>query len=552
MISKRLQRLITLSIIVLILLIPIVHAQSATPQNSSIYVKRTIYVYQGFLIVNDSIQLPNNVSSFDYLYNTLEYDSIYTVKTIPSVPIIWGKFLNGLQGFEIDNGNLTNITLITVYNYTIFSQTVQGYAVNITAYPLINYTIKNGSATVIFKFSVSTYQVSSPNGTKLKLSPSGESTIVYNFNNITPFKRTPLYFNFTPSNTLQFPKITKFTREIQIVSSSNAQIIDRISISYTGFGGNISQFNPPLLPGSQVIQVYDSLGNLTYQNGSVILRYPLESSVLGGINTTITVVSQIPLSELKNNTNSLISYNFLTNNTYLINVFYLEIDSKYINDISLTPIPDKVNYLKNFNQYVYILNNVFPGESLNVNVNGNLQIFITTLNIFNQILFLITIISFIAFIYIRFYFKARKVELPLKIQEIKKYIQLFESLILNNEEMLKLDEQLRRGVLKKKDYNLRIENIMKENSSNERELKRISSIISKENPSLIKLLNELENTYQRMVKDTNALKDLIMSYEQKRISIEQYRRMYNVYTRNIQSSRAKIDSLLSELRTKIT
>jgi len=93
---------------------------------------------------------------------------------------------------------------------------------------------------------------------------------------------------------------------------------------------------------------------------------------------------------------------------------------------------------------------------------------------------------------------------------------------------------------------------MKENSSNERELKRISSIISKENPSLIKLLNELENTYQRMVKDTNALKDLIMSYEQKRISIEQYRRMYNVYTRNIQSSRAKIDSLLSELRTKIT
>lgn len=552
MISKRLQRLITLSIIVLILLIPIVHAQSATPQNSSIYVKRTIYVYQGFLIVNDSIQLPNNVSSFDYLYNTLEYDSIYTVKTIPSVPIIWGKFLNGLQGFEIDNGNLTNITLITVYNYTIFSQTVQGYAVNITAYPLINYTIKNGSATVIFKFSVSTYQVSSPNGTKLKLSPSGESTIVYNFNNITPFKRTPLYFNFTPSNTLQFPKITKFTREIQIVSSSNAQIIDRISISYTGFGGNISQFKPPLLPGSQVIQVYDSLGNLTYQNGSVILRYPLESSVLGGINTTITVVSQIPLSELKNNTNSLISYNFLTNNTYLINVFYLEIDSKYINDISLTPIPDKVNYLKNFNQYVYILNNVFPGESLNVNVNGNLQIFITTLNIFNQILFLITIISFIAFIYIRFYFKARKVELPLKIQEIKKYIQLFESLILNNEEMLKLDEQLRRGVLKKKDYNLRIENIMKENSSNERELKRISSIISKENPSLIKLLNELENTYQRMVKDTNALKDLIMSYEQKRINIEQYRRMYNVYTRNIQSSRAKIDSLLSELRTKIT
>ncbi len=552
MISKRLQRLITLSIIVLILLIPIVHAQSATPQNYSIYVKRTIYVYQGFLIVNDSIQLPNNVSSFDYLYNTLEYDSIYTVKTIPSVPIIWGKFLNGLQGFEIDNGNLTNITLITVYNYTIFSQTVQGYAVNITAYPLINYTIKNGSATVIFKFSVSTYQVSSPNGTKLKLSPSGESTIVYNFNNITPFKRTPLYFNFTPSNTLQFPKITKFTREIQIVSSSNAQIIDRISISYTGFGGNISQFKPPLLPGSQVIQVYDSLGNLTYQNGSVILRYPLESSVLGGINTTITVVSQIPLSELKNNTNSLISYNFLTNNTYLINVFYLEIDSKYINDISLTPIPDKVNYLKNFNQYVYILNNVFPGESLNVNVNGNLQIFITTLNIFNQILFLITIISFIAFIYIRFYFKARKVELPLKIQEIKKYIQLFESLILNNEEMLKLDEQLRRGVLKKKDYNLRIENIMKENSSNERELKRISSIISKENPSLIKLLNELENTYQRMVKDTNALKDLIMSYEQKRINIEQYRRMYNVYTRNIQSSRAKIDSLLSELRTKIT
>ncbi len=552
MISKKLQRLITLSIIVLILLIPIVHAQSATPQNSSIYVKRTIYVYQGFLIVNDSIQLPNNVSSFDYLYNTLEYDSIYTVKTIPSVPIIWGKFLNGLQGFEIDNGNLTNITLITVYNYTIFSQTVQGYAVNITAYPLINYTIKNGSATVIFKFSVSTYQASSPNGTKLKLSPSGESTIVYNFNNITPFKETPLYFNFTPSNTLQFPKITKFTREIQIVSSSNAQIIDRISISYTGFGGNISQFNPPLLPGSQVIQVYDSLGNLTYQNGSVILRYPLESSVLGGINTTITVVSQIPLSELKNNTNSLISYNFLTNNTYLINVFYLEIDSKYINDISLTPIPDKVNYLKNFNQYVYILNNVFPGESLNVNVNGNLQIFITTLNTFNQILFLITIISFIAFIYIRFYFKARKVELPLKIQEIKKYIQLFESLILNNEEMLKLDEQLRRGVLKKKDYNLRIENIMKENSSNERELKRISSIISKENPSLIKLLNELENTYQRMVKDTNALKDLIMSYEQKRINIEQYRRMYNVYTRNIQSSRAKIDSLLSELRTKIT
>jgi len=184
-------------------------------------------------------------------------------------------------------------------------------------------------------------------------------------------------------------------------------------------------------------------------------------------------------------------------------------------------------------------------------VSGSLQTFIPTLNIFNQILFVLTIVSFISFFYIRYYYKAPRIEERIKVPILKKYIELIESLVINNEEMMRLDEQLRKGTIKKRDYNIRFENLNKERVSSERELKKLSAQITKENPSLTKLLSELESTYQKLIKDSNSLKDLIDSYEQKRIKIDQYRRMYNLYMRGIQTAKSKIDSILSELRTKI-
>ncbi len=535
-------------ILILLISISIAHSFAQTGQIQKIIVKRTIYVYQGFLIVNDSISLPNNLTSLYYYYTPFEFDSIYDIKISPPLtPVIGGQYFNGLQGYKLVLNGQSYVNILTVYNYTIFTRTQVGYAVNMSAYPIINYPIYNGSAIVIFKFGVSTYFASSPNGTKEKLSSSGEATISYDIKNITSFNRTPLYFNFTANNPIQFPLITDLTREVQVINQNEAQITDHVTIEYVGFGESISQWVPPLLPGSKVVQVYDSIGNLTYQNGAISLRYPLESSVLGGTVASLTIVSKINLSVLSNGTTYLIYYNFLANNSYLIETFTLKIDNNYISNIKLQPTPDYFNS----SQYIYTLKKVFPGEKFLVIVSGSLQTFIPTLNIFNQILFVLTIVSFISFFYIRYYYKAPRIEERIKVPTLKKYIELIESLVINNEEMMRLDEQLRKGTIKKRDYNIRFENLNKERVSSERELKKLSAQITKENPSLTKLLSELESTYQKLIKDSNSLKDLIDSYEQKRIKIDQYRRMYNLYMRGIQTAKSKIDSILSELRTKI-
>lgn len=541
---------ITLTLII-ISSIFLASAFAQAQESNQITVNRNIYVYQGFLIVNDKINLPNNITTLYYYYTPQEYDSIYSLKVSQGISIISGQYYNGLQGYKLILNGQTSINIITVYNYTIFIQQSIGYAVNITAYPLINYHINSGNATVTFKFSVSTFFASSPKDAKEKVAPNGEQTILYGIANITPFNKTPLYFNFTPSSPLQFPKITDFTREIQIINQNEAQIIDTVTIEYTGFGQSINQWKPPLLPGSHVVEVFDSIGNLTYQNGIVNLRYPLESSVLGGTSVSITVVSKINLSELSNGTNNLIYYNFLANNTYLIDNFKLVIDSKYISNINLQPLPDILKSASGYNQYIYVLKKVFPQETFMITVNGQVQAYIATLNTFNQILFILTIISLISFAYIRFYYKAPKVEAKLKVPLLKKYIELVESLIINNEETMKLDDQLRRGVIKKKDYSIRLENLTNERVSNERDMKKLSSQIIKENPDLNKLIVDLENSYQRLIKGSNALKNLFYSYDQKKIKIDQYRRMYKQYMDEIQKAKAKIDSLLSDLRNKI-
>jgi len=530
----------------------------AAEQQAELKVNRFIQIFPGFVVVQDNIEIKGQTANLTVYLTQEEYKSLYSLQTNPKYPIQWGAIKDNYLGFMIPiNGFEGNITITKVYDHRIFNQTQTDVGIGIFAYLATDLPISILTAKVKFTFTPTNVQISSPKNATQKYE-NGIYYVYYNSTKLPPYNTTLLTLSFNPPKDLPWVTINSLTRNIVIDNLEKVKIVDTFIIEYVGFNQTVTTWIPYILPDANIISVRDDFGDLSYTNNAVSLRYPLFSTVYANayLNYTrakIIVTSEIDINKLGSVNGNLqqisLSFNPLESNFYTIDNFTLIITIKYLVNAELYPIPDKLITLQDGKEYVYYLFNVYPNYNFNISIKATINPFISSLNLVNQILVVLLILLIFVFMY-TIYSRRPALEKIVEIPEMPKFIKLVESLILDNEEIEQLELQLDKGLIKKHDYTARLNNLRREIDNKENELKKISNFLMAKYPETKSIISDINLAYSKLVKAQNALKETRNSYRMKKIQPEMYKRMVEVHSKTLRESKAKIDSLLNQLKGK--
>lgn len=523
-----------------------------------ISVVRNIQIYPGFVVIQDKIQIKGQASNLTIYLSPSEYRSLYSVYTNPKYPIMWGAIKNDYPGFTIPlNGYQGNITVTRVYDNRVFNTTGQQVKMDLFAYLTTDYPINTLNTTIKFTYPVSNINIASPKNATQKYI-NGTNFITYAQKNLNSFNTTSLSISFTPSKEIPWVKIASLYRNVIIDNLDNIKVVDTVVIEYIGFNSTVTTWIPNLLPNSTVISVQDDLGGLSYTNNAVSLRYPLmntyyPNAILNYTREKIILTSEINIKSLgfvdPNTQKISLSLNALQNNFYIIDNFTLAITIKYSTNVQISPIPDQLIIHQDGRDYLYKLYHVDPTTSLNVKVEGTINPFITSINLLNQVLFVIAILSFLIFAYQRFVSRAVKIR-EIKIPEIPRLINLVESLMLNIEEIEQLDSQLEKGTIKKSEYTLRFNSLRREIEAKEKDFKALTNTLISKYPETKTILTELNDAYSNLIKARNAINETRSAYKLKKTRPDMQRKTIEMYQKAFRDSRNKIDSILNQLKEK--
>lgn len=549
-----------LSITILIMLLfniampVIIKAQDQNELN----LNRTINVYPGFLLIKDVIQIKGYFSNLTIFLSYDEYAALYNIYTDKKFAIQWGQLKGDYIGFTIPiNGFQGNLTLTRIYNDKIFLEERGGVKVEIPAYLVTDYSIKNSTVKVEFEYPVSNINYTSPKGISQGFN-EGKSFLKYTGTNLTAFNTTLLSFSFNPSPQTPWIKIEKLSRNIIIDNLDYITVEDRFLLLYIGRGQNITEWTPYILPNATVISVRDDLGNLTYSNGVVQLRYPLLSAVYPGatINqtrATVIITSKINIASIgrvEGNKGFIqISMNALASNNLFIDDFELIITAKFFNNIDINPTPYASKKIQDGNSYFFYLNKIDPNREFTIEIKGSINPYVTSVYSVSQVITILLILLILILFYVRF-FGITKPKPVLKITEMPRFINLVENLILNNEELKKLDEQLEKGLIKKRDYDYRVSILKREIMNNEEEMRKISLLLTNKYPELKQIIGNLNDAYNELIKTKNTLKELKDAYKLKKVQPAVYRKTLEIYNKKMQSHKTKLGDLLTQLKEK--
>jgi len=548
---NRIATLVLLLLVLSSILNTQVHAQ---PQLS---VDRFIQVYPGFIVVNDTIHISSSISDLTIYMNNDEFISLYSIRTIPEYPIQWGAIKGTYMGFTILlNGFQGNLTLIRTYSDKIFKDTSDGVEVNIFAYLPSDYPIAKLNASVKFVAPASNINPKSPNGAVQKYI-SGVNYIVYNTTNLNSMNTTLLSFSFTPSREVPWLKINALNRTILIDNFSKVRIIDTYLLEYVGRAQTVTTWIPYLLPNASFIEAKDDFGSLVYTNGAISLRYPLfsttyQNAFLNNTKAKIIITSEINIDRIgnvdQNSQRINLNLDALKNNLYIIDNLTIIISVRYPLNVSISPTPDQVITLKDGYDYIYYKRNIDPTYSYKISLSATINPYIVSLNLANQILAIVLLVMLLTFAYTRFLFRP-KPEIK-KIPEIPRFINLIETLIIDNEEIERLDEELEKGTIKKQEYTTRVNNLRRDIEAKESDFRTLSSIIISKYPETKQIISELNDAYYKLVKSRNALKEAKNALKMKRMSQEMYKRTIELNMRLARDSRTKIDTLINQLKER--
>ncbi len=520
-------------------------------------VNRQIKVYPGFLVIVDNITIKGFIKELAIYLSPDEYQTLYTVINDKKIAMQWGTVKNEYIGFSLYiNGFQGNISLTRVYNEKLFLEETTGVKVEIPAYLMTDYKIANITAKVDFEYPVSNVNATSPKDIKQTLIENRIS-LNYKAKNLTPFNTDLLSFTFRPSPEIPWIKVERLTRNIIIDNLDYVTVVDNFTLKYIGRGETVKEWAPYLLPNAKVISVKDSLGPLNYSLGLIKLRYPLlnafyPGAILNQTKANVIITSQINITELgtvnKNTGKIEISIDALKLNQLLIDNFELVITINLARDVHMIPTPDTIVKHGEGYDYVFKIRNVYPGRDLQVTLSGTINPYLNSIYSVTQVIFILLLVAVMFLAYL--YFSGQK---PLKIQripEMSKFINLIEELMLDNEELERLEENLEKGFIKKHDYNLRVKSLKSGIQSKENYLKSLSSSLMSQYPETKQIISTINDTYFNLLKEQNNLKELKYSYKTKKIQPVIYRKSLEVYTNAIKANKAKIDNLLAQLREK--
>jgi len=553
----------------LILSILILHLFSITVygenENSKLIdVKRNIEIYPGFLIVKDSVNLLSKTDKLVFYLTRDEYVSLYTLDIQPNLPILQGEMYEDMKGYGVSLKDNEKLTIIRVYDYKLFfGDTVENTTIILPAYFLSDYKINYGNATVKFFMPIQALEIKSPAGANKTLLANGTYIINYNFNNLTSINKTSLEINFKIPNNIPWFKVANMSRIISIEDENYLKVVDEIKIEHIGKDENINKFIYNGIKNSNIIEVKDNFGNLKFnitksidrENAEILLRNPSPLRLVRPLYFSFTVISKVKIDSLGNINLNTGEFNIILNlfeeNNLLIDRFQLIIDSSLISNLKLEPLPDISLKENNKIYYGYVFEKVYPGFKTDIRFQGRVNLYFNWLNIVNQILILVIIsLSLI-------YFIARRTLIPLKEEKkviqvplIKRYLELYEKILLNNEELDNLEEKIKKGEIKKSEYNRRISLLKSEINKYEKEAEKLSKEIIENDKSLIKIISELNLTYKNYVKKREELAELIRNYNLHKISSSTYSKLYREILNEIQKNKSKIGGIINELAEK--
>ncbi len=521
---------------------------------ANIQLYRLIEVYPGFLVVKDRLSIEGGIYNLSIYLSMSEYENLYSIYLDKGFPIQWGLLKGNHIGFSIPLNNYQgNLTLTRVYSEGIFIG-LKPIQVEIPAYLVTDYELNNLVSEVEFKYSVINVETTSPKEV-VKSFIGGRTFLKYNATSVKPFNNTPLTFTFEPQE--GWLKIENLTRNLIIDNLDYVKVVDTFMIKYIGRAQVIKEWKPYLLPNAKVISVSDSLGDLTYSNEVIQLRYPLtralyQGALLNQTKATITIVSEIRLEDLgtvdKGKGSFNVSLDVLRANNLLIDNLEVKITVKHFKEINIEPIPDSTIKGQDGIDYVFFLKNVDPSRSFKVDIKGTINPYIYSLYTVSQALILVLILLAIFAAYL--YFSGPSIISTVKIPEIPKFINLVEELMLNNEEIERLEEELEKGTIKKQDYNLKINRLKNEIRSKENYLKSLSSSLLTKHPETKQIITAINEAYYGLLKEQNNLRELKNSYKTKKIQPSVYKRTLEIHMNAIRNNKAKLDNLLNQLREK--
>ena len=527
-------------------------------------VKREITVNPAHLIVKDEITVLNKTDRIPVYLSEYEYVSLYTIWVKPQKPIQWGLFHERKFGFYII-GNFeanTNITLYRIYDDKIFLEENNNLKIEIPAYLLTEYNVLNGSAKVFSPLKVSSVDVKSPEGANRTQYTDQTFSITYSFKNVNGKEQlantTNLIFFFKLRDPTELPwiKIEKMVRKL-FVEGAKLRIEDELILKYTGRGEKIEKWVPNILPKAKLISAKDQLGDLEIDHSKeeIKLRNPLLPIFeLGTIKATLIITSEINLNNLgyydPNSGNFNFKINVLEANPFLIDYFELIVSNNFISSLALDPQPDEIIQKDNLIQYKYIRSRIFPEINLTLKIEGKQEIYLSSLTLFVQILIIVFLISAASLIYFRYFYLGKPLAFERRIPLLDDYLTAIESILLDYEEIDKLENNLKKGLINKQEFNLRMNNLKKDINSREREIRSLSKIIKQKHPEIVKSINEIENYYNALVKEIKTLEEENKLFAIRKIPADKYKKIYEERNKVIRNYKGKIDSLITELREK--
>jgi hypothetical protein len=452
--------------------------------------------------------------------------------------------------------------LYRIYDDKIFLEENNSLKIQIPAYFLTEYNVVEGSVKVSSPLKVSSVDVKSPPGANRTQYADQTFSITYSFKNIKGMEELAnttnliFYFNLKDPTEVPWVKIEKMGRKLTI-EGEKLRIEDEILLKYAGRGEKIEKWIPNILPKSKLISAKDSLGDLEIDTlkGAIKLRNPLIPIFESGtLKVTLFISSEIKLSELGYYDSNSGNFNFkidvLEGNPFLIDYFEVTVSNSFISNLILDPQPDEIVQTKDGIDYKYIRTRVFSEISLMLKLEGKQVTYYGSLTLFVQILVIVFLISAISLIYFRYFYLGKPMIAERKVPLLDDYLSAMESILLDYEEMDKLEEKLKKGLINKNEFNIRMNILRKDIDSKEREIRSLSRIIKQKYPELTKSLNELEEYYSTLVKEIKELKEANKLYEIKKIPSDKFKKIYDERNRTIRNYKGKIDSLVSELREK--